>query len=137
MTAPAAPWQRILERYLESLLLERGLAHQTIDSYRRDLRRMGETLAEEFDLLFVIAGWTMGRVKHVLPRLLVIQQTMLSDQFNTVVVNHERIFGQSHRHQDADPLPRHRISVLAVEDESFHIHHAIDHLRSIEVVLRQ
>ena len=47
MTAPAAPWQRVLQRYLEALLLERGLAQQTVDSYGRDLRRMGGTLEED------------------------------------------------------------------------------------------
>jgi integrase/recombinase XerD len=47
MTAPAAPWQRVLERYLEALLLERGLAQQTVDSYERDLRRMGDWLEED------------------------------------------------------------------------------------------
>ncbi len=33
-------WQRVLERYLESLLLERGLAPNSVDSYRRDLERL-------------------------------------------------------------------------------------------------
>ncbi|MGB3564980.1 MAG: site-specific tyrosine recombinase XerD [Thermoanaerobaculia bacterium] len=47
MTATEAPWQRVLQRYLEALLLERGLAQQTVDSYGRDLRRMGGTLEED------------------------------------------------------------------------------------------
>jgi integrase/recombinase XerD len=46
MTATEAPWQRVLERYLEALLLERGLAQRTVESYGRDLRRMCGTLDE-------------------------------------------------------------------------------------------
>lgn len=42
-----APWQRSLERYLESLLLERGLSQRTVDSYGSDLRRMCASLEEE------------------------------------------------------------------------------------------
>jgi integrase/recombinase XerD len=47
MTASAAPWQRVLQRYLEALLLERGLAQLTVDSYGRDLRRMGGALEKD------------------------------------------------------------------------------------------
>ncbi len=40
------PWQRVVGRYLEGLLLERGLSERTVDAYRRDLERMGVELAE-------------------------------------------------------------------------------------------
>ena len=39
-------WGRLLGRYLESLILERGLAARTVDAYRNDLERYGrESLA--------------------------------------------------------------------------------------------
>ena len=39
-------WRRALDRYLESLAVERGLAQNTVASYRNDLARLGEWLAE-------------------------------------------------------------------------------------------
>ncbi len=39
------PWRRALERYLDSLTLERGLSPRTVDAYRRDLERLGRDLA--------------------------------------------------------------------------------------------
>ncbi len=53
MTAPATSPEPILERYLESLALERGLAPLTVEAYgrdlerlRADLRRLGTNLRE-------------------------------------------------------------------------------------------
>jgi integrase/recombinase XerD len=40
-----APWRRLLERYLEALAVERGLAENSVAAYRRDLERLGEALA--------------------------------------------------------------------------------------------
>lgn len=37
-------WERVLGRYLDSLTLERGLSRNTIESYARDLRRLGTDL---------------------------------------------------------------------------------------------
>ncbi len=42
--APAPLWQRVLGRYLESLALERGLAFNSVEAYRRDLERLGRAL---------------------------------------------------------------------------------------------
>jgi integrase/recombinase XerD len=44
---PVPPWRRALDRYLESLAVERGLAKNTVDGYRNDLSRLGETLAKK------------------------------------------------------------------------------------------
>jgi integrase/recombinase XerD len=44
---PAPPWRRVLDRYLESLAVERGLARNTVDGYRNDLSRLGEALAKK------------------------------------------------------------------------------------------
>ncbi len=51
--APTPPWQRALDRYLESLAVERGLSRNTVDGYRNDLTRLGQALAKkgERDLL--------------------------------------------------------------------------------------
>ncbi len=38
------PWQRAVQRYLESLLLERRLSQRTIDAYGSDLSRLGVSL---------------------------------------------------------------------------------------------
>jgi integrase/recombinase XerD len=40
------PWQRALDRYLESLAVERGLSQNTVSGYRNDLMRLGEWLAK-------------------------------------------------------------------------------------------
>jgi integrase/recombinase XerD len=37
-------WCRVLDRYLESLAVERGLSHNTVASYRRDLERLAAAL---------------------------------------------------------------------------------------------
>ena len=44
---PIPPWRRALDRYLESLAVERGLAKNTVDGYRNDLSRLGEGLAKK------------------------------------------------------------------------------------------
>lgn len=44
---PVPPWRRVLDRYLESLEVERGLARNTVDGYRNDLSRLGEALAKK------------------------------------------------------------------------------------------
>jgi integrase/recombinase XerD len=41
----AAPWRRALDRFLETLAIERGRARHTIDAYRRDLERLAGSLA--------------------------------------------------------------------------------------------
>ncbi len=39
-------WRRLVGRYLEALILERGLSPRTVDAYRNDLDRYGrETVA--------------------------------------------------------------------------------------------
>ncbi|HYG61188.1 MAG TPA: site-specific tyrosine recombinase XerD [Thermoanaerobaculia bacterium] len=45
--APVPAWKRVLQRYLESLAVERGLSQNSIDAYRRDLTRLGEALARK------------------------------------------------------------------------------------------
>ena len=45
--APVPPWQRALDRYLESLAVERGLSRNTVDGYRNDLSRLGGALAKK------------------------------------------------------------------------------------------
>ena len=35
-----SPWERVLQRYLESLLLERGLSPRTVQAYGSDIRRL-------------------------------------------------------------------------------------------------
>lgn len=37
-------WRRLLGRYLDELAVERGLAANTLEAYRRDLERLGEAL---------------------------------------------------------------------------------------------
>jgi len=44
---PVPPWRRVLDRYLESLSVERGLSRNTVDGYRNDLSRLGEALAKK------------------------------------------------------------------------------------------
>jgi integrase/recombinase XerD len=43
---PVPPWRRVLDRYLESLAVERGLSRNTVDAYRNDLSRLGEALTK-------------------------------------------------------------------------------------------
>ena len=54
MTVPV--WKRVLDRYLDSLAVERGLSANTVAGYRNDLTRLGEALAKRGgDLLTVQA----------------------------------------------------------------------------------
>ena len=55
---PVPPWRRVLDRYLESLEVERGLSRNTVDGYRNDLSRLGEALAKKGgrDLLAALAA---------------------------------------------------------------------------------
>jgi len=45
--AESAPWRRHLQRYLDHLMVERGLAANTVEAYARDLGRLGRWLEEE------------------------------------------------------------------------------------------
>ena len=49
-TAVRAPLDGQLQGYLDHLTIERGVAANTLTSYRRDLRRYAELLAEDPDL---------------------------------------------------------------------------------------
>ena len=42
-----ALWTRVVERFLDSLLLERGLAERTVQAYGGDIRRLCKALEEE------------------------------------------------------------------------------------------
>lgn len=44
---PVPLWRRALDRYLESLTVERGLSENTVAGYRNDLSRLGEALAKK------------------------------------------------------------------------------------------
>jgi len=46
MAETPPPWRRALDRYLEGLEVERGLAANTLDAYRRDLVQLAEFLLE-------------------------------------------------------------------------------------------
>ncbi len=46
-TAGPPPWRRHLQRYLDHLSVERGLAANTVEAYARDLERLGRWLAEQ------------------------------------------------------------------------------------------
>jgi integrase/recombinase XerD len=45
--APEPPWRRLVDRYLDHLAVERGLASNSVTSYRRDLLRLGTALEQE------------------------------------------------------------------------------------------
>ena len=47
MTELSPVWKRALDRYLESLAVERGLSRNTVDGYRNDLTRLGDALAKK------------------------------------------------------------------------------------------
>ncbi|HVR30194.1 MAG TPA: site-specific tyrosine recombinase XerD [Thermoanaerobaculia bacterium] len=44
-TDAGTPWRRALDRYLETLAVERGRSPRTIEAYRRDLDRLARSLA--------------------------------------------------------------------------------------------
>ncbi len=52
---PVPPWRRVLDRYLESLAVERGLSRNTVDAYRNDLSRLGEALTRKGGRDFLVA----------------------------------------------------------------------------------
>ncbi len=45
-SSTVSPWWRAVERYLESLLLERGLSKRTVEAYGSDLSRLGDSLGK-------------------------------------------------------------------------------------------
>jgi len=46
-SSPEPPWLRAVQRYLESLSLERGLSERTVEAYGSDLLRLGESLGRQ------------------------------------------------------------------------------------------
>jgi integrase/recombinase XerD len=53
---PVPPWKRALDRYLDSLSVERGLSQNTVAGYRNDLSRLGEWLAKKGGTDMLAAG---------------------------------------------------------------------------------
>ncbi|MFP5287590.1 MAG: site-specific integrase, partial [Thermoanaerobaculia bacterium] len=63
---PVPAWKRVLDRYLEGLAVERGLAQNSVDAYRRDLSRLGERLAKRGgDLLTADAAALAGHLREL------------------------------------------------------------------------
>jgi integrase/recombinase XerD len=70
---PEPPWKRVLKRYLEGLAVERGLAQNSIDAYRRDLERLARALdrpkanpeAVGLDLLSADAAAIAGHLREL------------------------------------------------------------------------
>lgn len=63
---PVPVWKRVLDRYLEELAVERGLAQNSVDAYRRDLSRLGEMLAKRGgDLLTADAQALAGHLRDL------------------------------------------------------------------------
>jgi integrase/recombinase XerD len=63
---PVPVWKRVLDRYLEGLAVERGLAQNSVDAYRRDLSRLGEMLAKRGgDLLTADAQALAGHLRDL------------------------------------------------------------------------
>lgn len=50
------PWQRVLDRYLETISLERGLSPNTVAAYRRDLQRLAADLEKRGAVALDTAG---------------------------------------------------------------------------------
>jgi integrase/recombinase XerD len=62
----AAPWKRVLDRYLEGLAVERGLSENTVAGYRNDLTRLGEALAKRGnDMLSADAPLLAGHLREL------------------------------------------------------------------------
>jgi integrase/recombinase XerD len=60
------PWRRLVERYLDHLAVERGLAENTVSAYRRDLVALGEALEEAGgDLLSAPAADLAAQVRRM------------------------------------------------------------------------
>lgn len=57
---PPPPWRRAIERYLDHLLAERGLALNTVEAYRGDLERAGAALGLRGVDLEQAAGEALG-----------------------------------------------------------------------------
>jgi integrase/recombinase XerD len=62
-----APWRRVLQRYLEGLAVERGLAANSVAAYRSDLERLGKALARHGggDLLAADAAALAGHLREL------------------------------------------------------------------------
>ena len=94
MTEPV--WKRVLERYLESLAVERGLSANTVAGYRNDLTRLGEALAKRGgDLLTAPAAALSGhlrdlRVQGLSPRSISRALSAIRGFYGNLVVLGER-----------------------------------------------
>jgi integrase/recombinase XerD len=66
LKGPVPAWKRVLERYLDSLVVERGLSQNTVAGYRNDLTRLGEALARQGnDLLTATAPVLAAHVREL------------------------------------------------------------------------
>jgi integrase/recombinase XerD len=97
VAAPPPAWHRHLQRYLEGLTVERGLAANTIAAYRRDLERLGRWLVKESatDLLQADAASLSAhlralRVKGLSPRTVVRALASIRGFYGQMVIDGER-----------------------------------------------
>src|SRR5262245_41963392 len=93
---PLPLWQRVVERYLEALAVERGLSQNTVAGYRNDLKRAGRALAERgADLLTATPDQLSGHLRDLsrqglAPRSLARANSALRGFFEHLIENKER-----------------------------------------------
>lgn len=112
------------------------LFEQSLEEAQGHLTQFMKSLAQLLDLPLIVVRRTMFRIDALLARLPRLQR--MPRQFADVTIIDEEFGLRDPRRQNfAYQPPRHRVLIVLIGNEAFHIHNTIHHARRVIVVLGQ